>query len=101
MEGGGTLTLIAREEDGMLLFKITDTGGGIPPEIMNRLFEPFVTHGKPNGTGLGMAIAQSVVEAHQGTIDVDSEQGKRHDIPRLIPLELKPGTVNQPGSTAI
>lgn len=101
MEGGGTLTLIAREEDGMLLFKITDTGGGIPPEIMNRLFEPFVTHGKPNGTGLGMAIAQSVVEAHQGTIDVDSEQGKGTTFHIRIPLDLKPGTVNQPGSTAI
>jgi len=101
MAGGGTLTLIAREEDGMLLFKIADTGGGIPPEILNRLFEPFVTHGKPNGTGLGMAIAQSVVEAHQGTIDVDSEQGKGTTFHIRIPLDLKPGTVNQPGPVAV
>jgi signal transduction histidine kinase len=58
-----------------VLLRISDTGCGIPPEIMPKLFEPFVTHGKSHGTGLGMAIAKSVVEAHGGRISVGSVVG--------------------------
>jgi len=76
MKGGGTLTLRVKEEDGRIHIEIEDTGCGIPEEILPRIFEPFVTHGKSNGTGLGMAIVKSVVLAHHGDIEIESEVGK-------------------------
>jgi two-component system sensor histidine kinase HydH len=55
-------------------FEISDTGCGIPSELLPRIFEPFVTHGKANGTGLGLAISKAVVEAHHGSIAVSSNE---------------------------
>ncbi len=69
--------------------RIIDNGPGIPESIRERLFEPFVTHGKKNGTGLGMAIVQSVVAAHQGNIFFETETGKGTtfviQLPKVIP----------------
>ncbi len=53
---------------------ISDTGPGIPPEIREKLFEPFVS-GKPKGTGLGLAITKRMVEAHQGKIELETYPG--------------------------
>ena len=62
-------------------FEVSDSGCGIPHDLLPRIFEPFVTHGKANGTGLGLAISKSVVEAHQGTISAtSSEQGTSFQI---------------------
>ena len=57
------------------MFQVSDTGVGISDELMSRLFEPFVTHGKSKGTGLGLAIAKSVVQAHHGVITARSKPG--------------------------
>lgn len=51
---------------------VADNGKGIPPEIKDSFFEPFVTHGKSRGTGLGTAIVKSIVKAHSGAISFDS-----------------------------
>lgn len=51
-----------------VLLKIADNGSGIPAAIRSRFFEPFVTYGKSDGTGLGTAIARSIIEAHGGSI---------------------------------
>lgn len=75
MAQGGTFTFGVYEVGDRIVFTIQDSGCGMPPEILQSLFEPFVTHGKANGTGLGMAIAKSVVDAHKGTIQVESTQG--------------------------
>ncbi|MDA7922556.1 ATP-binding protein [Verrucomicrobiales bacterium] len=75
MKKGGTLTLRIHKENGRVRIEIEDTGCGIPQEILPRIFEPFVTHGKSNGTGLGMAIVKSVVLAHKGSIEIESEVG--------------------------
>lgn len=64
------ISVDARKEAGrsFVVFELSDNGPGIPEEIQDRLFEPFVTHGKSHGTGLGMAITRSLVEAHGGDI---------------------------------
>jgi signal transduction histidine kinase len=85
MPYGGVLTITTELVGVDLLIRIADTGVGIPPELLPRLFEPFVTHGKPNGTGLGMPIAKSVVEAHGGTISVSSVVGSGTEIRIKVP----------------
>src|SRR5437016_12131972 len=72
MIGGGILTITTDLVQDRVVLRISDTGVGLPPEILPRLFEPFVTHGKASGTGLGLAIARSVVEAHGGKISISS-----------------------------
>ncbi len=89
MPNGGLLTLGTDLADGQVVFRISDTGIGIPPELLPKLFEPFVTHGKSHGTGLGMAIAKSIVTGHQGTIDVTSKQGRGTTVEIRLP---QPGT---------
>lgn len=62
--------------DGRLLLELHDDGHGISEEVRERLFQPFATFGKQGGTGLGLAMARRVVEAHGGTIEVESEPGR-------------------------
>lgn len=76
MHGKGDLTISARENGEWVEIRIQDTGPGIPEEIRNSLFEPFVTFGKKDGTGLGMAIVKAIVEAHRGQIFFETETGK-------------------------
>ncbi len=73
---GGEVHLQARRTDGGVEITVKDNGPGIPEAIRDRIFEPFVTHGKERGTGLGMAIVKSLVEAHQGKISFSTETGK-------------------------
>jgi signal transduction histidine kinase len=75
MEKGGVLRVGLRQQGDRAIFRISDTGCGLPAEVQAKLFEPFVTHGKSKGTGLGMAIAKSVIEAHEGGIALRSKPG--------------------------
>ena len=54
---------------------VQDTGSGIPEEVRAKLFQSFVTSGKPGGTGLGLAMVKRTVDAHGGTIGVESTPG--------------------------
>ena len=74
---GGTVTVGAVLADGRVWFSVTDTGAGIPPEQLEKVFGPFWQARKADsrGIGLGLTIAKGIVEAHQGTIGVDSEVG--------------------------
>lgn len=72
IKGSGTITIRSRVEGGALVIEVEDDGSGIPPEILEEVFEPFVSRGKKEGTGLGLAIARNVVQQHAGTIEVES-----------------------------
>ena len=85
MKGGGILTLSTDLVQEQVVIRLSDTGCGIPDEVLPKLFEPFVTHGKSHGTGLGMAIAKSVVEAHGGKISVASVCGRGTTVDIRIP----------------
>jgi C4-dicarboxylate-specific signal transduction histidine kinase len=72
-----TLTLRSFEEDGHVVVTISDTGIGIPNDIMDKIFEPFFTTKKiGEGTGLGLSIGYGIVKDYDGTIEVKSEPGK-------------------------
>ena len=85
MPSGGILTISTDLLDKQIVIRISDTGIGIPAELLPRLFEPFVTHGKSHGTGLGMAIAKSVVTAHNGKISVSSVEGSGTTVEIRLP----------------
>jgi signal transduction histidine kinase len=65
---------------------IEDNAGGIPEKIRDRLFEPFISHGKRDGTGLGTAIVRSIIEAHGGSIDFRTETGRGTIFTIRLPL---------------
>jgi signal transduction histidine kinase len=85
MSEGGIVTLTTDLVQDQVVIRLSDTGCGIPTEIMPKLFEPFVTHGKSHGTGLGMAIAKSIVEAHEGRISVASVPGNGTTVDIRLP----------------
>ena len=76
MPDGGTLTLAARMSDGHVRIEVRDTGSGISPEVLPRMFEPWVTT-KPagRGTGLGLSITRDLITALGGTITVTTSSG--------------------------
>jgi signal transduction histidine kinase len=92
----GTITIQFREAGSELQVSISDSGPGIPESIRSRIFEPFVTYGKKDGTGLGMAIAKSTVDAHGGRIWLESETGKGTTFHVVLPKHFDPAFALSP-----
>jgi signal transduction histidine kinase len=87
---GGSLYISTCRTKQWLEFRFEDNGPGIPPEIRETLFEPFVTFGKTSGTGLGLAIAHKAVQDHGGTITASSVPGKGAIFVIQLPCEKDP-----------
>lgn len=81
----GTIQLFSIRELNSWIIQIRDNGCGIPQDRIETIFQPFVTY-KPNGTGLGLAISKKIIEAHNGTITVDSEIGKGSSFTLQFPI---------------
>lgn len=75
MPDGGILTVSLDRSGSDWRIRFQDTGGGIPPQLIEKLFEPFQS-GFEGGTGLGLAIVYRIVQTHQGQVSVRSEPGK-------------------------
>lgn len=108
MPSGGTLTVgtaltqkpnsgLAPDENRWVSIVVQDTGIGIPPENLERIFEPFFTHhtsSRPEdiGIGLGLSVSYGIIKSHGGSIEVDStvNQGSRFAV--YLPLEANPQT---------
>jgi signal transduction histidine kinase len=103
MGGSGRLFVAARVEDdasqprARLSLTLADEGPGVPAEIRDTLFDPFVTAGKKRGTGLGLAVARRFVEDHDGTLTLLSSDDADPDLPSgarfriVLPLVAAPG----------
>jgi signal transduction histidine kinase len=109
---GGRIRLHAGREGGSALIEVSDTGVGIPPEQLPRIFEKFYqieNEAQPRsvGSGLGLAIAREIVEAHGGTITAESIVGKGTTFRVCLPLEavtgapalVHPATLPEPTTT--
>jgi signal transduction histidine kinase len=86
MGPGGTFTWSVRREADSVVLECRDTGPGIPKEMEGRLFESFATHGKSDGTGLGLAMAKKIVDAHGGSISCSSSPGHGAEFRIVLPI---------------
>jgi len=82
---GGELMVRTVRRGGHAVVQVSDTGKGIPPERLPAIFQPYAS-GRPGGTGLGLATARKIIEAHRGTIRVHSEVGKGTAFTIELPL---------------
>jgi len=87
MPSGGTLTLTGSRGQNNVRLEVLDTGIGIPIDLLSKIFEPFVTHGKHNGTGLGMAIAKKIIESHSGKIEAYNRPTGGAVVSMVIPTD--------------
>ena len=74
MDEGDTLTIRTMSYDGKLEVEIKDTGFGIPAKNLKKIFDPFYTT-KEDGTGMGLAIAYTIISDHSGTLNIESKTG--------------------------
>ena len=89
MPDGGEVTLQAAREDGTVCLNVIDAGKGMTPEVAAKVFRPFFST-RPGGTGLGLATTRKIVEAHGGTIDVQSEVGRGSKFTIRLPAAVIP-----------
>lgn len=86
MLNGGKIFLRFGYNDREIVTEVEDTGPGIAPDVLGKLFQPFATHGKSHGTGLGLSICKKIVEDHGGVIGVRSEPGRGAIFAFTLPL---------------
>jgi two-component system, sensor histidine kinase and response regulator len=100
---GGRVAVRTGVADGQAVLTVTDTGSGIAAEELERIFERFyrtaaATRQVVPGTGLGLAIARAIVEAHNGSLTVDSTEGRGSTFTVRLPLRPVPGVATRPAS---
>jgi two-component system, NtrC family, sensor kinase len=84
----GKITVNTKQEEDFVVLSVSDTGCGIPPEIMSRIFDPFFTTKEiGKGTGLGLSIIHDIVKNHGGMIEVESEVGKGTTFTVRLPIQ--------------
>jgi signal transduction histidine kinase len=86
MPKGGEFSIRVWKEDGTLRAEVSDTGVGMSEEVQRRIFEPFFSSSEMGGTGLGMSIVKSIIEAHHGTVSFTSAPGKGTAFGIRLPL---------------
>jgi PAS domain S-box-containing protein len=91
MEPGGELRIVSQSENGTIQIRFQDNGKGIPPENLQRIFNPFFTTKPPgSGTGLGLSICYRIMDKLKGSIEVDSKVGRGStfiiNVPKRWPL---------------
>jgi two-component system NtrC family sensor kinase len=89
ISGQGTITIRTRHENGKVIIHFRDSGHGISPDHLRRIFDPgFTTKGVGVGTGLGLSICFQIVQGHRGDIRVESEVGRGTEFIITLPTNL-------------
>lgn len=88
MPNGGAISVLSKETDDLLQLSFVDTGIGIPDDVLPKVFSPLFTT-KAQGMGFGLAICKRIVEAHGGTISVQTEKAKGTTFTVKLPIEQK------------
>lgn len=86
----GHVEVALREETGGVEIRVADNGRGIPEEVRNTLFDPFVSYGKENGTGLGLTVVQKIISDHGGDVVVEKTSSQGTVFKLWLPLPLSP-----------
>ncbi len=86
MPDGGNVYVAVDKEDEQIVVEIKDLGLGVPESIKQEIFEPFMTQGKENGVGLGLAVAKKIIDDHKGKITVDSDLGEGSRVKIFLPI---------------
>jgi signal transduction histidine kinase len=97
MPAGGRLTVATGRAGSWVELRFSDTGPGVPADLQERIFEPFVSYGKRQGAGLGLAIACRIVREHGGEIGLDSQNGEGATFVVRLPLGGRQGQVSSRG----
>jgi PAS domain S-box-containing protein len=93
IQGAGEIVISVAVASPKVLVQVSDSGAGIPPEHLTRIFEPFFTTKRPGqGTGLGLAVSLGIIEAHNGTISVESTLGVGTTVTVHLPIALPTDT---------
>lgn len=92
---GGRITVEASSRDGEVAVRVSDTGVGIPPDLLPKIFEPYEqAHAGRGGSGIGLTVVRALVEAHGGRVWAESEEGRgsrfTFTLPRALPREAEP-----------
>jgi len=88
IEDKGTIKIETCADDANVYIKISDTGKGIPPENLHRIFDPgFTTKSSGVGTGLGLSISYNIIQKHNGDIIIESEVGKGTQVVIILPIK--------------
>jgi len=86
MPEGGNFYISTAPEENSVTLSFKDIGLGIPPALKERVFEPFMTHGKKNGVGLGLPLAEKIIKEHGGEITIESEVGEGANFIVKLPI---------------
>jgi len=88
----GKIEINIQQSPDSLEISISDNGSGIPAHLHDKIFEPFASYGKENGTGLGLTIVHKILEEHGGTIKLASSSPGQTTFQITIPIDSNPDT---------
>ena len=85
MPQGGELKIKSQRDEQFVKMETKDTGGGVSPDIKEKIFSPFVTT-KPQGSGLGLSMVKHIVEQHGGRVDIESRENEGTSVLVYLPI---------------